>query len=113
MALDFLLIIGMVEQIFVYFIFRVAYFQSFVLVPQTKAYATTKYVDQNLVLQINALNVLIACIVLAHIGLILLECFHAIWGQYFYFRFLLKIQNSTLVHDQKQVSIGEHSVARS
>jgi hypothetical protein len=50
MALDFLLIIGMVEQIFVYFIFRVAYFQSFVLVPQTKAYAaTTKYVDQNLV----------------------------------------------------------------
>jgi hypothetical protein len=74
MALDFLLIIGMVEQIFVYFIFRVAYFQSFVLVPQTKAYAaTTKYVDQNLVLQINALNVLIACIVLAHIGLILLN----------------------------------------
>jgi hypothetical protein len=61
----------MVEQIFVYFIFRVAYFQSFVLVPQTKAYAaTTKYVDQNLVLQINALK-LIACIVLAHIGLII------------------------------------------
>jgi hypothetical protein len=58
MALTFLLIIGMVEQIFVYFIFEM-YFQSFVLVPQTKAYATTKYVDQNLVLQINALNVLI------------------------------------------------------
>jgi hypothetical protein len=42
------------------------------------------------VLQINALNVLIACIVLAHIGLILLECFHAIWGQYFYFPFFVE-----------------------
>jgi hypothetical protein len=87
----FLLIIGMVEQIFVYFIFRVSYFQSFVLIPQTKAYAaTTKYVDQNLVLQINALNVLIACIVLAHIGLILFGMFHAIWGQYFYFPFFVE-----------------------
>ena len=81
----------MVEQIFIYFIFRVSYFQSFVLVPQTKAYAaTTKYVDQNLVLQINALNVLIACIVLAHIGLILFGMFHAIWGQYFYFPFFVE-----------------------
>jgi hypothetical protein len=87
----FLLIIGMVEQIFVYFIFRISYFQSFVLVPQTKAYAaTTKYVDQNLLLQINALNVLIACIILAHIGLILFGMFHAIWGQYFYFPFFVE-----------------------
>jgi hypothetical protein len=69
----------MVEQIFVYFIFRVACSNH--LVSKQNA-ATTKYVDQNLVLQINALN-LIACIVLAHIGL---ECFMHI-GQYFYFRF--------------------------
>merc|ERR1712125_51863 len=32
----FLLIIGMIEQIFVYFIYRVYYFQTFVLIPQTK-----------------------------------------------------------------------------
>lgn len=31
----FLLIIGMVEQIFIYFIYRVYYFQTFVLIPQT------------------------------------------------------------------------------
>jgi hypothetical protein len=34
----FLLIIGMVEQIFIYFIYRVYYFQTFVLIPQTKSY---------------------------------------------------------------------------
>jgi hypothetical protein len=33
----FLLIIGMIEQIFIYFIYRVYYFQTFVLIPQTKS----------------------------------------------------------------------------
>ena len=84
----FLLIIGMVEQIFIYFIYRVYYFQTFVLIPQTKSY--TNYVDQNLILQINSLNGIIACIVLVHIGLILFGLFHAIWGQYFYFPFFVE-----------------------
>lgn len=84
----FLLIIGMVEQIFIYFIYRVYYFQTFVLIPQTKSY--TDYVDQNLMLQINSLNGIIACIVLVHIGLILFGLFHAIWGQYFYFPFFVE-----------------------
>jgi hypothetical protein len=84
----FLLIIGMVEQIFIYFIYRVYYFQTFVLIPQMKSY--TGYVDQNLMLQINSLNGTIACIVLVHIGLILFGLFHAIWGQYFYFPFFVE-----------------------
>ena len=84
----FLLIIGMVEQIFIYFIYRVYYFQTFVLIPQTKSYSN--YMDQNLVLQINSLNGIIACIVLIHIGLILFGLFHAIWGQYFYFPFFVE-----------------------
>ena len=83
-----LLIIGMVEQIFIYFIYRVYYFQTFILIPQTKSY--TNYVDPNLLLQINALNGVIACIVLAHIGLILFGLFHAIWGQYFYVPFFVE-----------------------
>jgi hypothetical protein len=83
-----LLIIGMVEQIFIYFIYRVYYFQTFVLIPQTKVY--NNYVDPNLVLQINALNSVIACIVLAHIGLILFGLLHAIWGQYFYVPFFVE-----------------------
>lgn len=84
----FLLIIGMVEQIFIYFIYRVYYFQTFILIPQTKSYSN--YVDQNLILQINSLNGIIACIVLVHIGLILFGLFHAIWGQYFYFPFFVE-----------------------
>jgi hypothetical protein len=84
----FLLIIGMIEQIFVYFIYRVYYFQTFVLIPQTKTYGN--YINPNLLLQINVLNGIIACIVLAHIGFILFGLFHAIWGQYFYMPFFVE-----------------------
>jgi hypothetical protein len=84
----FLLIIGMIEQIFIYFIYRVYYFQTFILIPQTKSY--DNYVDPNLLLQINVLNGVITCIVLAHIGFILFGLFHAIWGQYFYMPFFVE-----------------------
>ena len=84
----FLLIIGMVEQIFIYFIYRIYYFQSFVLIPQMKYYDSS--IDSNLLLQINVLNGIIACIVLAHIGFILFGLFHAIWGQYFYMPFFVE-----------------------
>jgi hypothetical protein len=84
----FLLIIGMVEQIFIYFIYRVYYFQSFVLIPQAES--SSNSMDSNLILQINLLNVIIAFIVLTHIGLIIFGLFHAIWGQYFYFPFFVE-----------------------
>jgi hypothetical protein len=84
----FLLIIGMIEQIFIYFIYRVYYFQTFVLIPQAKSYGN--YVDPSLILQINVLNGVIACIVLAHIGFIIFGLFHAIWGQYFYMPFFVE-----------------------
>jgi hypothetical protein len=84
----FLLIIGLVEQIFIYFIYRVYYFQTFVLIPQTKSYAN--YIDPSLVLQINILNGIIACVVLTHIGFIIFGLFHAIWGQYFYVPFFVE-----------------------
>ena len=84
----FLLIIGMVEQIFIYFIYRVYYFQTFVLVPQINSY--NNYTDSNLLLQINILNGVIACVVLSHIGLIIFGLFHAIWGQYFYIPFFVE-----------------------
>ena len=82
-----LLIIGMVEQIFIYFIYRVYYFQTFVLIPQTEGVDS---VDPNLVLQISILNGMIACIVLTHIGFIIFGLFHAIWGQYFYVPFFVE-----------------------
>ena len=84
----FLLIIGLVEQILIYFIYRVYYFQSFVLIPQTESYEN--YIDSNLVLQINILNGVIAWVVLTHLGIILFGLFHAIWGQYFYFPFFVE-----------------------
>jgi Uncharacterised protein family len=90
----FLLIIGMVEQIFIYFIYRVYYFQTFVLIPQTQIIPETEfsqgYTDPSLMLQITLLNGIIASVVLAHIGLILFGLFHAIWGQYFYLPFFVE-----------------------
>ena len=84
----FLLIIGFLEQILIYFVYRISYFQGAVLIPQTQV--STNYIDQNLILQVNTLNGLIAFIVFIHLGLIFFGLFHAIWGQYFYFPFLVE-----------------------
>ena len=78
----------MVEQIFIYFIYRVSYFQSFILIPQAES--STNSIDSNLILQINLLNGILASVVLTHIGLIIFGLFHAIWGQYFYFPFFVE-----------------------
>ena len=84
----FLLIIGLIEQILIYFIYRVYYFQSYVLIPQVESYNT--YVDPNVLLQINILNSLIAYIVLIHIGFVIFGLLHAICGQYFYIPFFVE-----------------------
>lgn len=84
----FLLIIGFIEQILIYFCYRVSYFQSNILIPQTQL--SSNYANQNLVFQVNFLNGLLAFIICFHLGLIFFGLFHAIWGQYFYFPFLVE-----------------------
>ncbi len=84
----FLLIIGFIEQILIYFCYRVSYFQSNILMPQFQI--NSNYLDQSLVLQVNSLNGLLAFTVCLHLGLIFFGLFHAIWGQYFYFPFLVE-----------------------
>jgi hypothetical protein len=87
----FLLIIGFMEQILVYFVYRVVEFQTAVLIPQTQDLQDfSNYIDKNLVLQVNALNGLIAFIICLHLGLIFFGLFHAIWGQYFYIPFFVE-----------------------
>ena len=83
----FLLIIGFIEQILIYFVYRVAYFQTNILIPQTQLVNST---TQNILLQINSLNTLIAFLISMHLTLIFLGLFHAIWGQYFYFPFIVE-----------------------
>ena len=84
----FLLIIGFIEQILIYFCYRVSYFQSNVLIPQSEL--ATNYASQNLVFQVNFLNGILAFIIFVHLGLIFFGLFHAVWGQYFYFPFLVE-----------------------
>ena len=84
----FLLIIMMIEQIFITFISRANYFQTQVLIPQKETYDSS--IGMSLEVQINLLNIMIASIVLIHIGFLIFGLFHAIWGQYFYFPFFVE-----------------------
>jgi len=84
----FLLIIGFIEQILIYFCYRMSYFQSNILIPQTQL--ASNFANQSLVFQVNLLNGLLAFIICLHLGLIFFGLFHAIWGQYFYFPFLVE-----------------------
>jgi hypothetical protein len=84
----FLLMITLIEQIFISFIYRVYHFQTYVLTPQVNSYSNS--IDPSLQIQIQFLNLVISFIVLAHVGLIILGLFHAIWGQYFYLPFFVE-----------------------
>ena len=84
----FLLIIGILEQVFISFIFRVYYYQTFVLIPQIRSNILGG--DPYLEFQLDFLNAIIAAIVFTHIGFIIFGLFHAIWGQYFYVPFFVE-----------------------
>jgi len=88
----FLLILGMLEQFIVNFLYRCYFFQMTVLIPQLKALEESKYLigDQTLPFQNMILNSSIAVTALLHVGLILFALLHAIWGQYFYIPFLVE-----------------------
>lgn len=87
----FLIIIGLVEQIFIYFIYRVYYFQTYILLPKLNPYGETiNYTDVNVAFEIEFLNAITVAIVLAHIAFILFGLFHAISGQYFYVPFFVE-----------------------
>lgn len=86
----FLLIIGFVEQILIYFLYRLMYFQDVIIQGRLAATATQNYLDSNLILQFNFLTGLLAFCVILHVGSIFFGLFHAICGQYFYFPFLVE-----------------------
>lgn len=86
----FLLIIGFVEQILIYFLYRVMYFQEVVIQEKLFVAAANNYPDPNLLLQFNILTGVLAFCVILHLGSIFFGLFHAMWGQYFYFPFLVE-----------------------
>ena len=96
----FLLIIGFLEQIVIYFLFRVMYFQQAIIEPNLVYTVVTKAAgnrtvsvssqEPGLLLQFNFLNIVLIFFVVLHLGSILFGLLHAIWGQYFYFPFLVE-----------------------
>ena len=86
----FLLIIGFAEQILIYFLYRVLYFQEVILPQRFLIQAATNSIDTNLVFQANLITGLFTFFVILHLGCLLLGLFHAICGQYFYFPFLVE-----------------------
>ena len=86
-----LLIMGIVEQMLVYLIQRISYFQTYVLEPSLNSYGdAVSYTDPNIVLEIQLLNAIITAIVLSHFAFVIFGLFHAIWGQYFYIPFFVE-----------------------
>lgn len=96
----FLLIIGLIEQILIFFLYRVAYFQQTVIAPNLvynvvtqvtgKRIVNVTSADPNLLFQFNLLNGLLISLILLHLSSIFLALLHALWGQYFYFPFLVE-----------------------
>jgi hypothetical protein len=88
----FLLVLGMLEQFIVNFIYRCYYFQMTSILPQLKVFEESEYLvgEPSLPFQNMILNSCIAVPVLLHVGLILFALIHAIWGQYFYMPFLVE-----------------------
>ena len=86
----FLLIIGFAEQILIYFLYRLMYFQDVILQQRLLISAATNSIDPNLVFQVNLVTGLFTFFVVMHVGCLFLGLFHAICGQYFYFPFLVE-----------------------
>ena len=86
----FLLIIGFVEQILIYFLYRVMYFQDVIIQEKLSIGIANGYLDSNLLWQFNALTIILTVCVTIHLGSICFGLFHAIWGQYFYVPFLVE-----------------------
>ena len=84
----FLLILEVLESPIRSFIDRLSYFQIFVIAPQIRT--VENRIDYNFVLQFKLINALIMCIMMVNIAVLIFGLFHAIWGQYFYFPFLVE-----------------------
>lgn len=88
----FLLVLGMLEQFVVNFIYRCYFFQMTNILPQLRTFEESEYLigEPSLPFQNMILNSCIAVTVLSHVGLIIFALLHAIWGQYFYMPFLVE-----------------------
>lgn len=85
-----LLILGFPEQIIIYLTNRMIYFQSFVLIPQLFDLGEYESINYSILLQLNIINALLACIVIMHVSFVMLGLLHAICGQYFYVPFFVE-----------------------
>jgi hypothetical protein len=78
----FLLMMTFLEQFYSYFVFRVNYYVSAVLVPEIEKYP---FLQKNvLAAEIESLKLLVVALVLYHMSFVLFGLFHALCGQYFY-----------------------------
>lgn len=99
-----ILILGFPEQIVVFLTNRMIYFQSVVLIPQLyeqvyegvyseNSQEISSYyevVNESILLQVNLVNALLACIVIMHVSFTIFGLLHAVSGQYFYLPFFVE-----------------------
>lgn len=82
-----LLILGFPEQVIVFLINRMFYFQSVILIPKAML---SEQVDLSLLFEINLINVMLSVIAIMHISFVILGLLHAICGQYLYIPFFVE-----------------------
>ena len=82
-----LLILGFPEQIIVFLVNRMVYFQSAVLIPKAML---SQQVDLSLLFEINFLNAMFSVMAVMHMSFVILGLLHAISGQYMYIPFFVE-----------------------
>lgn len=82
-----LLILGFPEQIIVFLVNRMVYFQSTILIPKAML---SEQVDLSLLFEINLINVMLSIIAIMHMSFVILGLLHAVCGQYFYIPFFVE-----------------------
>jgi len=86
----FLIIIGIVEQILIYFLYRLTYFQDYVIQGRLLDMAMDQPEYSSLLFQSNVLTGILGCCITIHLGFLIFALLHAVSGQYFYFPFLVE-----------------------
>ena len=99
-----MLILNFPEQILIYLTNRMIYFQSVVLIPQLfggineevlnellyEFGSVDELLDESILLQVNIINALLACIAIIHVSFVMFALLHAVCGQYFYVPFFVE-----------------------
>lgn len=84
----FILILELFESIPYFLIYRIWYYQEYILEPNLEY--LKGHTDYSVLFEYRMLDFVTIAVALAHMSLIFFGMFHAVWGQYFYIPFIVE-----------------------